>query len=205
LTSLSKFIDDVPLGPVASYAFFFHFNAFLFISLPISPSINSLTTFSTSSRFVLLSIPLRIPHSVQANLQVVCCSAKNGQQTIGTPQDKLSTVEFHPMCGLWTHLMMDASELAPVDTNLPLDLFLESLPGTQAAKSRNLPLQDQALLSTRMFSCCYKVPKQTQLVDSLESSHCKHPGSSIHRLLPMEARSLFCGTWLRSKLRGPMV
>jgi len=97
LTSLSKFMDDEPLIPVVASAFDFHSIAFLFISLPFSPSINSITSFSTSSLFASLSISMPTPQSTQANLQLVCCSEKKGQHSIGTPLDKLSMVEFHPM------------------------------------------------------------------------------------------------------------
>ncbi|KAG2685830.1 hypothetical protein I3843_10G136800 [Carya illinoinensis] len=67
------------------------------ISLPFSPSINSLTSLSTSSLFTLRSISMPMPHSTQANLQFVCCSAMNGQQSTGTPAHMLSSIEFHPL------------------------------------------------------------------------------------------------------------
>uniref|UniRef100_A0A7C9CS20 Uncharacterized protein n=1 Tax=Opuntia streptacantha TaxID=393608 RepID=A0A7C9CS20_OPUST len=72
--------------------------AFLFISFPFSPSINSLTCLSTSPLLTFASISIPIPHFLQQNQQLVCWSAKKGQHIIGTPLHILSNVEFHPQC-----------------------------------------------------------------------------------------------------------
>nr|AFK41700.1 unknown [Medicago truncatula] len=70
--------------------------AFCLIFFPLSPTINSLISFSTSSLFTLVSISAPISHSLQIYLQFVGCSAKKGQHNIGTPAQMLSIVEFHP-------------------------------------------------------------------------------------------------------------
>ncbi|KAG7977452.1 hypothetical protein I3843_05G032400, partial [Carya illinoinensis] len=93
---LSRFKFEEPFIPTASFAIFCHFVACFFISLPLSPSINSLTSFSTSSLFTLQSISMPMPHSMHANLQFVFWSSPNGQQSIGTPAHMLSIIEFHP-------------------------------------------------------------------------------------------------------------
>nr|ACU17932.1 unknown [Glycine max] len=51
---------------------------FSLIFFPFSPTINSFTSFSTSSLFALVSISIPISHSLQMYLQFVGCSAKNG-------------------------------------------------------------------------------------------------------------------------------
>ncbi|ONM22649.1 hypothetical protein ZEAMMB73_Zm00001d006044 [Zea mays] len=38
------------------------------------------------------------PHSTYVYRLLVCCSAKKGQHSIGTPAHRLSMVEFHPQC-----------------------------------------------------------------------------------------------------------
>ncbi|KAG6657607.1 hypothetical protein CIPAW_04G102100 [Carya illinoinensis] len=83
---------------VASSAFFFHSTAFCLIAFPLSAAIISLTSASISSRLTSLLTSMPIPQLVQAYRQLVCCSAKNGQQIIGTPPQTLSKVEFHPQC-----------------------------------------------------------------------------------------------------------
>ncbi|GLT31168.1 hypothetical protein SLA2020_059240 [Shorea laevis] len=90
--------DDPEGLAAAASAILLHSRAFFLISLPFSSSINSLTSLSTSSLLTSLFISIPIPHSVQQNRQLVCCSAENGQQIIGTPADVLSRVEFHPPC-----------------------------------------------------------------------------------------------------------
>lgn len=66
--------------------------------LPVLAPISSLINPSTTSLFKLLSVSMRMPHSVHTYRQFVCCSSKNGQHSIGTPSQMLSTVEFHPLC-----------------------------------------------------------------------------------------------------------
>ncbi|KAG2711931.1 hypothetical protein I3760_04G101100 [Carya illinoinensis] len=83
---------------VASSAFFFHSTAFCLIAFPLSAAIISLTSASISSCLTSLLTSMPIPQLVQAYRQLVCCSAKNGQQIIGTPPQTLSKVEFHPQC-----------------------------------------------------------------------------------------------------------
>ncbi|KAF5200372.1 hypothetical protein FRX31_010041 [Thalictrum thalictroides] len=51
-----------------------------------------------SSLFTFLSISMPISQVVHAYRQLVCCSAKKGQQITGTPAHILSIVEFHPAC-----------------------------------------------------------------------------------------------------------
>ncbi|VAI49676.1 unnamed protein product [Triticum turgidum subsp. durum] len=89
---------EVPPSSAAAAAFSFHIVAFALMSLPLSPSVASSTSLATSSRLTSLSISSPMPHSAQAYRQLVVCSAKKGQQTIGTPAQMLSSVEFHPEC-----------------------------------------------------------------------------------------------------------
>ncbi|KAF7085985.1 hypothetical protein CFC21_089344, partial [Triticum aestivum] len=89
---------EVPPASAAAAAFSFHIVAFALMSLPFSPSVASRTSLATSSLLTSLSISSPMPHSAQAYRQFVVCSAKKGQQTIGTPAHMLSSVEFHPEC-----------------------------------------------------------------------------------------------------------
>ncbi|KAL5146860.1 hypothetical protein HKD37_06G016637 [Glycine soja] len=61
--NLSKFMNEQPLGVVASSAFFFNSTIFCLIIFPFSPAIKSFTSFSTSSLFTLVSISIPISHS----------------------------------------------------------------------------------------------------------------------------------------------
>ncbi|KAL0909647.1 hypothetical protein M5K25_020533 [Dendrobium thyrsiflorum] len=95
-TTLSKLTTELPLGPVALAALSFHFTAFSLIFFPFTPPIISLINSSTSFLLTSLLISIPTPQSVHEYLQFVCCSAKKGQQIIGTPPHKLSSVEFQP-------------------------------------------------------------------------------------------------------------
>ncbi|KAL4645298.1 hypothetical protein ACB092_02G226000 [Castanea dentata] len=98
LINLSKFLYDDPSISVASIAFFFHSLAFCLAAFPFSPSIISLTSASISSRLTSSLTSTPISQVVQAYRQFVCCSAKKGQQIIGTPAHTLSNIEFQPQC-----------------------------------------------------------------------------------------------------------
>ena len=93
-SKFSKFLQEEPLGLAASYAFVFHSIAFFFISLPLSPSINSLTSFPTWFLFTSPFISTPIPHLLQANQQLVCCYEKNCKQVNETLQLTLSSVKL---------------------------------------------------------------------------------------------------------------
>lgn len=69
-----------------------------FICFPFSPSINSLTSLAISSLLTSPDNSRPISHLLQALVQFVLCSPKNGQQIMGTPADTLSMIEFHPLC-----------------------------------------------------------------------------------------------------------
>ncbi|KAL0909080.1 hypothetical protein M5K25_023605 [Dendrobium thyrsiflorum] len=117
--------SEAPSGTVALTALSFHSIAFFLISFPFcSPAIISLMSFSTSFLFTLLSISNPTPHSTHAYLQLVCCSAKNGQQIIGTPKLILSIVEFQPECVRKTPTVgcMSTSSCAHQLTISPLSL-----------------------------------------------------------------------------------
>ncbi|KAJ0929972.1 hypothetical protein HanPSC8_Chr04g0143991 [Helianthus annuus] len=92
--SISK--QEEPLAATAVSAVFFHSIAFFLILSPSSPSINTLTSFSTSSLFTFLSISMLTSHSLHICLQFICWSPENGQHIIGTPADKLSMMEPQP-------------------------------------------------------------------------------------------------------------
>src|ERR1044072_6697590 len=94
LMTLSKFMYEHPAGLVSSSAFFFNSIVLCLIFFPLSPTISSLISFSTSSLFTLVSISIPISHSLQIHLQFVGWSAKNGQHNIGTPAEMLSMVEL---------------------------------------------------------------------------------------------------------------
>ncbi|BAH91765.1 Os02g0578201 [Oryza sativa Japonica Group] len=94
--SLSRLASDRPLARAAAS---FHSAALLLISFPFSPPpMASLILPSTASRRTLSPTSIATPHSTHLYRQLVCCSAKNGQHSIGTPPDSASTVEFHPLC-----------------------------------------------------------------------------------------------------------
>ncbi|KVI07928.1 hypothetical protein Ccrd_013714 [Cynara cardunculus var. scolymus] len=93
------FTIDEPEGKAhASSDLFFQSTAFVLIVFPLLPFINSITSFLISSLFTSLSISIATPHLLQLNQLFGCWSAKNGQQSIGTPLEMLSIAEFHPLC-----------------------------------------------------------------------------------------------------------
>ncbi|KAF6141577.1 hypothetical protein GIB67_023749, partial [Kingdonia uniflora] len=97
--------------------------ALFLIFFPFSPSIISLTRPSTFSLVTLLSISILIAQSLQTYLQFVCCSAKSGQEIMGTPSDIFSNVEFYPLLVKKTPTE-GCKVLVLVETNLLTNLFL---------------------------------------------------------------------------------
>jgi len=91
VSNFLKFLQEELPGLAASSAFVFRSIAFLFIYLPLSPSITSLKSFPTWSLFTSPFISMPISHLLQEHQLLFCCSAKNGKQRNGTPQLRLSS------------------------------------------------------------------------------------------------------------------
>jgi len=207
-SKFSKFLQEEPLGLAASYAFVFHSIAFFFISLPLSPSINSLTSFPTWSLFTSPFISTPIPHLLQANQQLVCCYEKNGLQINGTLQLTLQVSNCQIL------LLLGALKSDPVDTNLLACLYPLFLQGIQEEKCSTHHHQCQRAFSllarTQANSSIFcgvrtaMLPKfiYTTKSDSFESSHSVKSDCSFHRFEPI----LFClssAIWLSAiKWRG---
>ncbi|CAN1145317.1 hypothetical protein LINPERHAP2_LOCUS14608, partial [Linum perenne] len=106
-----------PPSSRACLHFSLNFLTFSLISLPssinplIPSSISSLLTVITSSSSIPNSLLYSIlmstpnPHSFTTSKAFSCCSPSIGHVAIGTPNHRLSSIEFHPQC----------------DTNPPID------------------------------------------------------------------------------------
>ncbi|OAY72349.1 hypothetical protein ACMD2_23657, partial [Ananas comosus] len=211
-TNLSKFAKEGPPSCAAFAAMSFHSMALLFISFPFSPPMISLINPSTSFLFTSPSISIPIPHSAHY-LQLVCCSAKKGQHSIGTPPHTLSSVEFHPLCvrNAPTAGWQSTSSCGHQFAMSPLSFVPSTNSGGSTAAS---PLTRSGLMIHRNSYSLFASPHANSIScwfvmtttdpGLLFSNHCKQAGSSFHRLEPTE----LSGPWGMRRARrerGPMV
>nr|CAB3484147.1 unnamed protein product [Digitaria exilis]CAB3484151.1 unnamed protein product [Digitaria exilis] len=170
------------------------------ISPPLSPSMASRMSASTSTRLTSSPISIPMPHSVHLYRQLVCCSAKNGQHTMGTPPHMLSNVEFQPECVRNTPTASCSSTAA---CGHHVDSMLR--PSTDDKNSGGNPGESPPSPLTRSGRTCsaditVMLPKLTYTTErgGRPSSHRSGASCSFHRLDPMAATGLSTGTLFRT-------
>nr|CAB3504657.1 unnamed protein product [Digitaria exilis] len=172
------------------------------ISLPLSPSMASLMSASTSTRLTSSPISIPMPHSVHLYRQLVCCSAKNGQHTIGTPPQMLSSVEFQPECVRNTPTASCSSTAA---CGHHVDSMLR--PSTRVTTVTLDEIRTHPVLAkphANSASCSADItvmlPKLTYTTErgGRPSNHRSGASCSFHRLDPMAATGLSTGTLFRT-------
>uniref|UniRef100_J3LYF4 Uncharacterized protein n=1 Tax=Oryza brachyantha TaxID=4533 RepID=J3LYF4_ORYBR len=212
-----------PPGRVKRRPTSFHSSARRRISLPLSPPIASRILDSTASRRTSSSISMATPHSVQLYRRFVCCSAKKGQHSIGTPPQRLSIVEFQPECVRNTPTASCRST-----ASCGHQLARRPRPWTASRNSGGSTAESPLMRSGRMIHrkswpllasphanstssslvITVTLPKLTNTTDrgALPSSQPKQEESSFHRLEPSASSGPPSGTTCSARnASGPMV
>ena len=98
LANSSKFMNDEPIGPVASCANFFRSMAWLFILLPFFLSFHQLSRKFVRILSLDIAINLHSNSPLLACAPAVCLLITKGWPTKLTPEEMLSIVEPRQQC-----------------------------------------------------------------------------------------------------------
>uniref|UniRef100_A0A453MB35 Uncharacterized protein n=1 Tax=Aegilops tauschii subsp. strangulata TaxID=200361 RepID=A0A453MB35_AEGTS len=196
---------DEPASPVHSFAAFFSSPALARISAPSLPVTSRLMAASTPPLSSAPATSKPTLHTCSTYLAFPIWSPKCGRQSIGTPSQTLSVVEFQPPCvqNPATAACRSTSSCGAHSTTIPRPRVASSNPsGSRVSPSaatrpgrttqRNgtpLPAMPQAVSTRSLADMHARLPKLTYSTDAAgrASSHFRHLRSCRSRLLSAAA------------------